>query len=57
MENMYDREWYEDDTPIDLSKYDNWTKEEIDAEIARLEEEGRKERDRLRRERALASAL
>jgi hypothetical protein len=55
MENKYDREWYEDDTPIDLSKYDNWTKEEIDAEITRLEEEGREERDRLRRERVLAS--
>lgn len=55
MENKYNREWYEDDTPIDLSKYDNWTKEEIDAEITRLEEEGREERDRLRRERVLAS--
>ena len=50
-------EWHEDDRPHDLSKYDGWTKEELNAEIARLEAEGRKERDRLRRERALASAL
>ena len=57
MENINDREWFEDDTPHDLSRFDGWTKEQMDAEIARLEEEGRKERDRLRRERVLASAL
>lgn len=32
-------EWYEDDTPRDLSKYSDWSKEEIDTEIRRLEEE------------------
>ena len=57
MENINDREWFEDDTPHDLSRFDGWIKEQMDAEIARLEEEGRRERDRLRRERALASAL
>ena len=32
-------EWYEDDTPPDLTKYMNMSKEELDAEIARLEQE------------------
>ena len=48
-------EWHEDDTPIDLTPYLNMPKEERDAMIERLEAEGREERDRLRRERALAS--
>ena len=36
---MINREWYEDDTPIDLSKYDGMTEEEIDVEINRIEKE------------------
>ena len=47
-------EWFEDDRPIDLTPYLNMSEEERNAEIERLEAEGRAERDRLEREKALA---
>ena len=47
-------EWVEDDRPIDLTPYLNMSEEERNAEIERLEAEGRAERDRLEREKALA---
>ena len=49
-----EREWFEDDRPRDLSKYDGMTEAEIDMRIAELEAEARAERDRIDRERALA---
>ena len=47
-------EWFEDDRPIDLTPYLNMSEEERNVEIERLEAEGRAERDRLEREKALA---
>ncbi len=48
-------EYFEDDRPRDYTKYINMSAEERRAEIVRLEAEARKERDRLRRERELAT--
>ena len=55
MKRHIEWEWFEDDTPIDLSEYENMTREEIDAEISKLEAEAIIERDRIRREEALAT--
>lgn len=35
-------DYFEDDRPRDLSKYDSWTDDEISAEIACLEAEAKK---------------
>ena len=47
-------EWHENDQPIDFSVFELMTKEERHAEIARLEAEARKERDRIDNEKKLA---
>ncbi len=40
------KDYFEDDRPRDLSKYDSWTDDEISAEIARLEAEAKSKRAR-----------
>lgn len=45
------REYYEDDRQRDYTEYINMPEEERKSEIARLEAEARKERDRLRCEK------
>lgn len=45
-------EYLIDDSPVVIPDYiKNMSKEELDAEIEKLEKEAREERDRLRRER------
>ena len=46
-----EEEYFADDRFTIPDEIKQMTDEEIDSEIRRLEEEGRKERDRLRRER------
>ena len=55
MKKHIEWEWFEDDTPVDLSEFENMSREELEAEISELESEAIKERDRIRREEALAS--
>ena len=55
MKKHIEWEWFEDDTPVDLSEFENMSREELEAEISELEAEAIKERDRIRREEALAS--
>ena len=50
----YEKEWYEDDSPRDLSKYMSMSKEELDAEIKKMEAEARSEKERIEREKKLA---
>lgn len=47
-----EEKYFADDRFIIPDEIKQMTSEEIDSEIKRLEEEGRKERDRLRREQA-----
>ena len=53
MKKHIEWEWFEDDTPVDLSEFENMSREELEAEISKLESEAIKERDRIRREEAL----
>ena len=55
MKKHIEWEWFEDDTLVDLSEFENMSREELEAEISELESEAIKERDRIRREEALAS--
>lgn len=49
--------YFADDRPVVIPDYiKNKSKEELDAEIAKMEEEARKERDRLRNNKKSATA-
>ncbi len=49
--------YFEDDRPVVIPDYiKNMSKEELDAEIAKMEEEARKERERLRNNKKSATA-
>ena len=48
------KEWYEDDSPRDLSKYMSMSREELDAEIKIMEAEARSEKERIEKEKNLA---
>ena len=55
MKKRIEWKWFEDDTPVDLSEFKHMSREELEAEISKLEAEAIEERDRIRREEVLAS--